>query len=53
MGSGVHAAVTFMAPELLGCPTDSSVIVNAVAEQTLQVKFQYGTSSGIYTGETD
>jgi hypothetical protein len=48
----VHAAVTFTAQELLGRPTDNSVTVNVVADTALEVYFEYGTSPGVYTGQT-
>lgn len=37
---------------MLGRPTDSSIAVNVLASQNLQVYFQYGVQSGIYTGQT-
>jgi hypothetical protein len=43
---------TFTATELLGRITDSSVTVNVVAEETLEVYFQFGTQPGVYTGQT-
>ena len=49
-----HASseVTFTATELLGRPTDSSVTVNVLAEQNLEVYFEYGTEPGAYTSNT-
>ena len=48
-GGALQASeVTFTAPELLGCPTDSSITVNALAEEDLEVYFEYGTKSGDY-----
>jgi hypothetical protein len=46
------AEATFTATELLGRPTNSSVTVNAVADVDLEVYFEYGTASGVYTGQT-
>jgi hypothetical protein len=46
------SALTFTAPELLGRPTDHSVTVNVVADTALEVYFEYGTTSGVYTGNT-
>jgi hypothetical protein len=43
---------TFTGTELLGCPTDSSVTVNVVAQETLEAYFQFGTQSGVYTDQT-
>jgi hypothetical protein len=48
----VHAAVTFSAEELLCRPTDHSVTVNIVANQTIQAYFEYGTTSGVYSDQT-
>jgi hypothetical protein len=46
------SALTFTASELLGRPTDHSVTVNVVADEELEVYFEYGTTSGVYTGQT-
>jgi hypothetical protein len=46
------SALSFTAPELLGRPTDHSVTVNVVADTALEVYFEYGTTSGVYTGQT-
>jgi hypothetical protein len=53
-GGGLFAgaAVSFAASELLGRPTNSSVTVNVVPSGSGQVYFQYGTSSGVYGGQT-
>ena len=49
----LEAQVTFAASELLGRPTDSSVTVNVVpSSATVEVYFEYGTASGVYTGQT-
>jgi len=40
------------ATELLSRPTNSSVTVNAVANGDLEVYFEYGTTPGLYTGQT-
>jgi hypothetical protein len=45
--------VDFTATELLGRPTDGSVTVNMFADEDLEVYFEYGTESGVYTGQTD
>ena len=37
---------------MLGRPTDTSIAVSVLANQNLQVYFQYGTQSGYYTGQT-
>lgn len=50
----VNAAttITFTAEELLGKPTDSSITINIVPDSTIEYHYQYGTSSGVYTGQT-
>jgi predicted phosphodiesterase len=50
--SNIAIAVTFDGTELLGCPTDNSVTVNVIADTALDVYFEYGTESGVYTGQT-
>jgi hypothetical protein len=45
-------SVTFAATELLGRPTDSSITVNVVPSSSGYVYFQYGTTLGVYTGQT-
>src|SRR5512136_1283804 len=45
--------VTFSATELLGRPTDSSITVNIVPSTNGQVYFEYGTATGVYTGQTN
>ena len=37
---------------LLGRPTDTSIAVSALASNDLQVYLEYGTQSGVYTGQT-
>ena len=45
-------AQTFTGPELLGRPTHNSVTVNVVANAALDAYFEYGTSPGVYDGQT-
>lgn len=54
IGVEVYASseATFTATELLGRPTDRSVTINVVAEEHLEVYFEYGTQSGVYTDRT-
>ena len=40
--------VTFAGTELLGRPTDSSVTVNVIPDQSCELYFEYGTVSGVY-----
>lgn len=42
----------FEACELLGCPTDESVLINMLPVAAVDVYFEYGTSPGVYTGVT-
>ena len=37
---------------LLGRPTDTSIAVSVLASNDLQIYFEYGTQSGVYTGQT-
>ena len=46
------AQVNFPGTELLGSPTDNSVIVNMVADSDIQLYFEYGLSPGIYDNQT-
>ena len=42
----------FLAPEVLGRPTDRSVTVNVLPAEDLEVYFEYGAAPGAYTGRT-
>ena len=44
--------ITFTAQELLGKPEATSMAINIVPASTIQYQYQYGTSSGSYTGQT-
>jgi hypothetical protein len=44
---------TLIATEILGRPTDHSITVNAVAGFDADVFVAYGTSTGVYTNQTD
>ena len=50
----LHAAtvINFSGGELLGKPTNHSITVNIVPNSTIEYHYQYGTSSGVYTGQT-
>jgi hypothetical protein len=52
IGLGAGGGVTFSATELLGRPTDTSINVNVVPSSNGQLYFAYGTTSGVYTGQT-
>ena len=49
----VSAQAIFMATELMGRPTGTSLTINAVAQEDLEVYFEYGTQPGVYTDKTD
>ncbi len=55
-GFGEHARGSndplFVAQELVGRPTDTSVTIDAKAVKALEVYYEYGTRSGAYTGKT-
>ena len=46
------SALTFTGSELLGRPTDSSITVNVLADEALELYLQYGTVSGNLTQQT-
>ncbi len=53
--SGVQAAttITFTGAELLGRPTDTSIMITIVPASTIQYYYEYGTASATYTAQTD
>ena len=52
--SDVSAAATinFTGAELIGTPTDSSVVINIIPLSNIEYYYEYGTSSGVYTQQT-
>ncbi|NPV04889.1 MAG: hypothetical protein HPY67_09175 [Syntrophaceae bacterium] len=44
--------ITFTGEELLGKPTNTSITVNIVPDSTIEYHYQYGTSPGVYSGQT-
>ncbi|MFI5185350.1 MAG: metallophosphoesterase [Chitinophagales bacterium] len=52
--SRLHAqgTVSFTGQELLGRPTSTSIALNIVANKALDVYIKYGTTTGVYTGQT-
>jgi uncharacterized repeat protein (TIGR02543 family) len=44
--------ITFSGQELLGRPTDSSITINIVPDEDIDYYYEYGTSTGVYTGQT-
>ncbi len=49
----INVFADFIATELLGRPTDKSVTINALADEDLEVYFEYGTTPTIYTDKTE
>lgn len=45
--------VTFSGEELLGRPTDNSITINIVPDADIEYYYEYGTTSGIYTAQTN
>lgn len=46
------STITFTGAELVGTPTDSSVVINIIPNSAIEYYYEYGTSSGSYTGQT-
>jgi hypothetical protein len=44
---------TFTATEILGRPTDSSVTVNLLSADDVELYFEYGTTPGTFSIQTD
>ncbi len=44
--------ISFVSTEVLGTPTDTSVRVNIIPSETVNMFFEYGTTSGVYTNQT-
>ena len=42
----------FIAQEMLGRPTDTSITINVAPRKDLEIFYEYGTKSGSYTGKT-
>lgn len=51
-GAVAAPAGPFLAPEILGWPTDRSVTVNVLPAEALEVYVEYGAAPGVYTGQT-
>lgn len=50
--AGPQGPAPFLAPEVLGRPTDHSVTVNVVPTEELEIYLEYGAAPGVYTGRT-
>ena len=42
----------FLAQEMLGRPTDTSITINVAPQKDLEIFYEYGTKSGSYTGKS-
>ncbi len=42
----------FLAQEMLGRPTDTSITINAASQKDLEGFYEYGTKAGTYSGKT-
>ncbi len=55
-GLGDHKRATddplFLAQEMLGRPTDTSITVNVAPRRHFEIYYEYGTKPGVYTGKT-
>ena len=45
--------INFTGGELLGKPTDTSITINIIPDSDIEYYYEYGTSSGDYSDETD
>jgi hypothetical protein len=50
--SSYTQSVNFSGVEHLGNPTGHSIAINVVPESDIYIFYQYGTTSGVYTGQT-
>ena len=46
------STISFTGAELVGTPTDSSIVINIIPNSTIEYYYEYGTSSGSYTLQT-
>ncbi len=52
MIANAATTITFVGSELVGLPTDSSIVINIIPNQDIEYHYQYGTSPGSYTFQT-
>jgi phosphodiesterase/alkaline phosphatase D-like protein len=52
VGAAMEPTGPFLAPEMLGRPTDRSVTMNLLPAEALEVYVEYGSAPGAYTGRT-
>jgi hypothetical protein len=50
--TGTYNPSDFVATEIQGCPTDTSVTVNVVPAVAMNFYFEYGMATGAYTAQT-
>jgi hypothetical protein len=50
--SAAPAVIAFTGEELLGRPTDTSISISIVPDAAITLYYEYGTTSGVYTGQT-
>ena len=48
----LQGEISFTGEELVGLPTDTSITINIVPEEAIELYYEYGTTSGVYTGQT-
>ncbi len=46
------STITFTGAELVGTPTDSSIVINIIPNSAIEYYYEYGTSSGSYSEQT-
>jgi hypothetical protein len=46
------AEITFAGEELLARPTDTSITINIVPDETIEYYYEYGTAPGVYSAQT-
>lgn len=49
----LEPTITFTGGELLGRPTDTSISIKVVPDEDIDLYYEYGTTSGDYTDDTD
>jgi hypothetical protein len=52
-GAPTSSNSNFSATEILGRPTNTSVTVNVVPASQMEIHYEYGTASGMYTSQTE
>ncbi len=47
------STITFTGEELVGVPTDTSIVINIIPNSAIQYYYEYGTSPGSYSQQTE